>query len=117
MKENKDKDKKNYIETNYSAIPVELFSNYLEYLISQVYKILPMSEQNDRTIIPHLMSLQVEIIGNIELMKEIKYDGNFQKVLANIEYLIHNNNLAIYQIRKIVLNTTNIIKKIKEKYF
>jgi hypothetical protein len=111
------KNNSKYIETNYSAIPVELFSNYLEYLISQIYKILPMSEQNDRTIISHLMNLQVEITGNLELMKKIKYDGNFQKVLANIEYLIHNKDLEIFKIRKIVLNTTNIIKKIKEKYF
>lgn len=103
------------IKTKYYDIPNEYFVNYFKFLIGRVWKILPMSEENNKHLKGYMESLQRELIGNMNLVEELKYDGYFITLLNKIEYLIsekYNHEVC----RKEVFECINIINKIAHKY-
>jgi hypothetical protein len=108
------------INLKYGEIPNDLFKNYLKCLIGKIYKILPMYEQNDTNLKKYLESFQIEIIGNIDLINKLKYDGNFLVLLGTLEYFVNNeidknNGKEIY--KREIFKCIDIIKKIKIKNF
>lgn len=103
------------LETNYNAIPEKLFENYLNFLIGKVYKILCMYDEKDVTLPKYIQSLQRELIGNQELIIELKYDGNFLALLNKLEYLIHND-LDKKDFKKDIFDSISLINKLTEKY-
>lgn len=104
------------IETNYDAIPDKLFGNYLDFLIGKVYKILCMREENSKTLGKYMRSLQRELIGNQQLIINLKYDSDFLSLLSKIEFLIYNDvDLPTY--KKDIFDSISLIKKMQEKYF
>lgn len=103
------------IIVNYGMLPDECFSNYLNYLIGQLYKILPIHENEPETLSSYLESLQIELIGNQDLIKKIRYDANFLKLLGTIQYF-RNNECEHKVYRKEIFKCINIIKKLLQKY-
>ena len=76
------------VKTKYYAIPNEYFANYFQFLVGRVWKILPMSEENNKHLKGYMESLQRELIGNMNLVEDLKYDGYFITLLNKIEFLI-----------------------------
>jgi len=103
------------IKTKYYAIPNEYFANYFQFLIGRVWKILPMTEEKDIHLKEYMESLQRELIGNMNLVEELKYDGYFITLLNKIEFLI-NEKYDHDICRKEVFECINIINKIIKKY-
>ena len=103
------------IQTKYYAIPNAYFANYFKFLIGRVWKILPMSEEDNKNLQGYMESLQRELIGNMNLVEELKYDGYFITLLNKIEYLI--NEKYTHEIcRKEVLECVSIVEKLQRKY-
>lgn len=103
------------IKTKYYAIPNEYFSNYLKFLTGRVWKILPMSEENNKNLKEYMEGLQRELTGNMNLIEDLKYDGYFITLLNKIEYLIggeYNHTIC----RKEVFECIDVIEKISKKY-
>jgi len=103
------------IETIYENIPNEMFQNYLKFLIGRVFKILFMQEEKNPDLTKYLESLLHELTGSLDLMKAIRYDGDFLKLLNKIQFLIGNNTDHCI-VRKEVLECTNIIEKLQNRY-
>ena len=104
------------IETKYYAIPNAYFANYFKFLIGRVWKILPMSEEDNIHLKDYMESLQRELIGNMNLVETLKYDSYFVTLLNKIEFMI--NSVYNHEIcRKEVFECIELVKKIKAKYF
>lgn len=103
------------IETKYQFIPNQYFSNYLDFLVGRVWKILPMTEEDSKHLKEYMESLQRELIGNMNLIEDLKYDGYFITLLNKIEYLI-NEDYTHEVCRKEVFECVDIVKKISEKH-
>lgn len=103
------------IQTKYYAIPNPYFANYFKFLIGKVWKILPMSEENNIHLKGYMESLQRELIGNMNLVEELKYDGYFITLLNKIEYLI-NEEYTHEICRKEVLESVSIVERLQQKY-
>lgn len=103
------------IKTKYYAIPNEYFANYFKFLIGRIWKILPMSEEDSVYLKEYMESLQRELIGNMNLVEDLKYDGYFITLLNKIEYLI-NEQYTHETCRKEVFECISIIEKISNKY-
>jgi len=103
------------IKTRYNEIPNPYFGNYFKFLIGRVWKILPMTEKGNKDLKKYMESLQIEIIGNMNLVEELKYDGYFITLLNKIEYLIHENYTHDV-CRKTVFECIDVIEKISKKY-
>lgn len=103
------------VKTKYQSIPNEYFGNYLNFLVGRVWKILPMSEEGNINLKSYMESLQRELIGNMNLIENLKYDGYFITLLNKIEYLI-NEDCEHYICRKEVFGCIGIIKKLSERH-
>lgn len=101
--------------TKYNEIPNAYFANYFEFLIGRVWKILPMSEEENIHLKGYMESLQRELIGNMNLVEDLKYDGYFITLLNKIEYLI-NEEYTHEICRKEVLEAVAIVKKLQKRY-
>ena len=104
------------IETKYYAIPNQYFANYFKFLIGRVWKILPMTEEENIHLKDYMESLQRELIGNMNLVESLKYDGYFITLLNKIEFLI-NEECEHQVLRKEVFECVDLINKLQSKYF
>jgi hypothetical protein len=103
------------IKTNYDVFNDDFFKNYLNFLISKVFKILPISENEPDTLKNYLESLILELSGSRELFNKIRYDANFISLLAILNYFI-NNECSHKTYKREVFKCINIIEGLKEKY-
>lgn len=103
------------IKTKYQLIPNEYFANYLQFLVDRVWKILPMSEEDNQHLQGYMESLQRELIGNMNLIDDLKYDGYFITLLNKIEFLI-SEEYTHETCRKEVFESISIIEKISDRY-
>lgn len=94
-------------------ISTNLLLNYYDSLISNFYKILPISEEstNDQYK-KYISNFIMEVCGGYYLFDESAY---FLKLLNNLEYLLQIDNIEHKQIKSSVFNCINIIKKVKEE--
>jgi hypothetical protein len=103
------------IKVNYEMLDNKCFVNYFNFLISSMYKILPIVEEEPETLKSYLESLQIELIGNQSLFEKIRYDANFISLLAILNYFI-NNECSHKTYKREVFKCINIIEGLKEKY-
>lgn len=103
------------VKVKYGLIPDKLFVNYLNFLIGKVFKLLPMREQNDETLIKYMESLQRELIGNQELIARLKNNANFLSFLGKIQYLI-NNEVNVKVFKKDIFDCITLINKLKSEF-
>lgn len=104
------------IEVNYGALPKESFCNYFNFLINKTYKILPMKEENSRTLKLYLESYLRELVGNQELVHVLVNEPQFITVLNTIQFLI-SEEYTVDVCRKEVFKCIRILEQINKKYF
>lgn len=103
------------MKTKYHVLPDKHFYNYFNYVIDKVWKILPMTEENNINLRKHMESLQRELIGNQHLIEDLRCDGYFLTLINKIEYLI-NEEYSHAVCKSEVFACISIINKIIERY-
>lgn len=103
------------VQVNLDSLNDQFFINYLNFLISKVYKILPISEEQPETLKDYLESLIIELKGNQSLISQIKHDANFLSLLGTLQYFIENN-CTHRVIKREVFKCISIIQGLQEKY-
>lgn len=104
------------ITVNYSTISDELFTNYLEFLINQLYKSLCLKEDNSDTLYSYLISLRNELLGSVELINFLKHDARYCSMLNKIQYLISTSNISQKEFKKEIFSCINIVQKLLKQY-
>lgn len=74
-----------------SDIPAEAHLNYLKILISKIFKILPMKEQNITTVNVHIDSLLTELVGYKDLFEFVKNDARLLTVICILRALLDSD--------------------------
>ena len=87
----------------------------LNTLINQFFKILPLKESDEKTLVPYMSSLQRELLGLRDLIIELGADDSYLTLLSILEYLI-NNDCDVSIVRSEVFKSINIIKRIQLRY-
>jgi len=101
----------------YGLMQNEHFVNYMKYLTSRIYKILPMQEEGCDTIVEYMEDLCNELAGNAELIESLKWNGNFLILMGNIQFLIKDENYEDHSIcKKKVFNSIGVIEKLIKEY-
>lgn len=104
------------IEIKYGELSKRSLERYFKFLINKVYKILPMKEEKCDTLKQYLESLQVELIGNSELLEFLVDEPQFISLLNIIQYLIsceYDNQVC----KREVFKAIKLIENINSKYF
>lgn len=92
-----------------------MFYNYLDGIISKLYKILPLYESQSSTLLTYIKSLQVELIGSTSLIELLHDDAQYVSILATIQYLLEHD-YDKETCKREVFKCIKIIQKLKQKY-
>ena len=104
------------MRTNYAMIGDDKFCHYLEFLIGKVYKILGIKENQDElNFKKYIDRLLRELIGNFNLIDDLKCDGYFITLMSKIEYL-GTEEYSHEVCREEVFESISLIKKIIKNY-
>ena len=105
------------MEININQIGTKFLINYLNFLINRVYKCLPMKENQESSLYLHIESLLREIIGNNNLIIQLKNNANFISLIGKLNYLAITKDIDIKVYRKDIFDCISLIEKIKEELF
>ncbi len=96
-------------------LPEEMVGKYLDGLVNQIFKILPIKENEEPSLNEFMKSLQVELLGFKSLMTRIGNDSRYITLLSILQYLI-DNNCEVRVVRREVFKAISVCKKLREKY-
>lgn len=103
------------ITTNGYDVPAEMVDNYLNGLVNQFFKILPIKESGEPSLNEFMKSLQVELLGFKGLMAEVGNDSMYLTLLSILQYLIEND-CDTPVVKREVFKAISVCKKLWSKY-
>lgn len=96
-------------KTIYGTVPIKSLRNNYSDIINQIYKLLPLKENNNSDIDYYFSTLLFRIRGMSNLFPN---EPRWITILALIEAARHENDFKLY--RKAVLDSCSLIKKMGE---
>lgn len=93
----------------------ELLINYLDTLVNQFFKILPIKESGEPSLNEFMRSLQIELIGCSALAEALSNDAMLLSLISILQYMI-DNDCDTPVVKREVFKAISICKKLKKKY-
>lgn len=93
-----------------------MLNNYFHTLVNLFFKILPMKESGEETLIVYMKSLQAELLGCKELIDIIHNDSLLLTLVSILQYLIDTPECDIKAVKREVFRAISICNKLKSKY-
>lgn len=90
-------------------------SEYFNNLVNRFFKILPMKEQEEKSLSTYISSMQVEMFGFDSLFDEFKKDQSYITLLSILQYLKDNPDADVKDVRREVFRAISICKKTGER--
>lgn len=105
------------IETS-MGVPLdpEALNRYLANLVNLFFKILPMREKAEESLVTYMKSLQMELIGFDGFVLAIRHDPYFITLLSILQFFIDNPDADIEFVRREVFRAITICGKLRDKY-
>lgn len=97
-------------------VPSSLLKNYFKNLVNQFFKILPMKENGEDTLIFYMESLQKELIGCKDLIPCMKEDPMYLILLSILQYLIDHQDMSVLSVRREVFRAISVCNKLRSEY-
>lgn len=94
----------------------QLLHNYFKTLVNQFFKILPIREQNEESLVTYMQSLQAELLGCKGVVIELQHDAAYLTLIAILQYLIDNPSCSVREVKREVFRAISICNKLKAKY-
>lgn len=99
------------MNTKYGELNDDLLNKYFDRLVSKVFKLLPLKEEENPTLSSYLESLILELYGGKELINHLQENPEYLTLLMSLESLNSVNNMIMY--KKEIFKCINIIKKLQ----
>ncbi len=96
-----------------TPVSPELLCNYFKNLVNQFFKILPIRESGESSLITYMQSLRAELLGCQELIGELRNDASYLTLLAILQYLIDNPECSVREVKREVFKAISICNKLK----
>lgn len=90
--------------------------NYFQYLVNHFFKILPMKESGEETLMQYMCSLKFEIGGFYRLYVETNYNAYVITLMSILQGLIDDPELDISVYRREVFHAISICNKLRAIY-
>lgn len=98
------------------SVDANLLRNYFKNLVNQFFKILPMRENDEDSVITYMQSLQIELLGCKDLIPEVRDNSLYLTLLSILQYLIENPECSISTVKREVFRAISICNKLKAVY-
>jgi hypothetical protein len=100
-----------------TPISQDLLHNYFRNLVNQFFKILPIRESGESSLITYMQSLQAELLGCKELVTELKNDASYLTLLSILQYLIDNPDCSVPIVKREVFKAISICNRLKAQQY
>lgn len=97
-------------------IPDGVLGNYMRRLVNQVFKILPIREDEEPSYCSYISSLLIELIGCAELIEAVHEDSMFMELIAILQYLSSHPECELDIVRREVFKAISLCNKLKKRY-
>jgi len=97
-------------------IDAKFLSGYFKNLINNFFKILPMRENEEASLLTYMRSLQIELLGCKEFIDAIRGDALYVTLLSVLQYLIDNPECSVREVKREVFRAISICNKLKTRY-
>ena len=102
--------------TTEKQINPELLSNYLKSLVNRFFKILPMRENNEKSLITYMQSLQIELLGCKSFLNIINNEPDYLTILSILQYLIDNPECSVVTVKREVFRAISVCNRLRSKF-
>ena len=103
-------------EKDVSQISGELIYNYFSSLVNCFFKILPIRESEEKSLVVYLESLKMELLGCGSLIKAINYDAGFLSLLAILQHFIDDPECPVPKVKREVFKAISICNRLRTQY-
>ena len=100
------------------GIPVNsrMVHGYFKRLVNNLFKILPMRENNEESLATYIYSLQSELLGCKNLIVALSDDPNYLTILSILQFLIDNPECSISQVKREVFRAISVCNKMRASF-
>lgn len=104
--------------TTVNDVPVseKLLQNYFQSLVNRFFKILPIRESGEETLIVYMRSLQCELLGCKGLLPILNENSQFLTLASILQYLIDTPDCPVKDVKREVFRAIHICNHLKENY-
>ena len=95
----------------------EMLRNYFRILVNRFFKILPVWESGDGSVVTYMESLRSELLGCENIILAIHNDGEYMSLIAALQDLIDHPEYGHDKVRRIVFGSISICNKLCARYF
>lgn len=88
---------------------------YMGGLVNRFFKILPIKEEGEPTLMQYMQSLQREMLGCKNLIVLLKDDDRYLSLLSILQYLI-DHDTDVKTTKTEVFRAINILRQLQKKY-
>lgn len=106
------------IETSAGAsLSAGLMRNYFRNLVNQIYKILPMRENETVSLGKYIWRLEAELVGGQSLIESVRSDAYYGSLVNILQYLSdHAHECSVEQVKQLVFEGISICEKLQTRY-
>lgn len=99
-------------------VPVseEILSKYFHSLVNSFFKILPIWESGEPSILTYIESLQIELLGCKGFLLSIKEDPLFISLISILQYFIDTPDCDVSVVKREVFRAISICNKLSNRY-
>lgn len=97
-------------------IDSNLLHSYFSNLVNQFFKILPMRENEEDSLITYMQSLQMELFGCKSLIPELGENSFYLTLMSILQYLIDTPDSDVSVVKREVFRAISICHKLKSAY-
>lgn len=93
-----------------------VLNNYFRLLVNLFFKILPIWESGDGSVVTYMETLQSEMLGCKSVIVAINNDGLFLSLISMLQDLIDHPEYEHTKVRRTVFNAITICNKLNARY-
>lgn len=92
-------------------------NNYFRTLVNLFFKVLPIWESGDGSVMTYMETLQDEILGCRSMIAALNYDGRFLSLASILQDLIDHPEYEHNKVRKTVFDAITLCNRLRSSYF
>lgn len=92
-----------------------MFFNRLSGFVNQFYKILPIKENGEPTLVQYMKGLQREMLGCQALIVALHDDAQYLTLLSILQYMI-DHECDVATVKSDVFKAINILKRMQKRF-
>lgn len=108
-----------YDTSNEVQIDSVYILNYFGSLVNRFFKILPMRESGEESLVEYIKSFQRELVGCGGFIPAVKDDGTYVEILCILQFLsdnIYNHDCDYQNIRREVFHGISLCNKMQSRF-